>query len=357
MDLTTFQTLAGTNADSSLNYDSSIVYGNWVYFNKRKSIWVKLVATPPPSYIFSKSNSFSSQKQHLTIVSNALMECENITNLQSDTDIVFRSVSILNNSFRYVNNLHLGYKVTVEEYIVNGNYFRDSSMVMSSPTGAAGLATQVKSLFVENNRISKTLGQTFLFAFRDIVFNNNSYFPDPGLTAAVYANYGITIPTYFEGVVIRGTTDSNCRIVVANNEFVTIHSRTIAVQLEDIYFAEIKNNILHLPVPANMTNFGYTRTALKIKNAVGVNAVVFTANTILPEVSKTNYLLEFDNVTYAVATLTVNSNKTPQNGASVTNTILGPNKTITVYYKGTNQYNVLSDSFVGGGITTTIVPV
>ena len=357
LDLATFQTLAGTNADASLNYDPSIIYGNWVYFNKRKSIWVKLLATPPASCVFSKSNSFSSQKQHLTIASNALMECENITSIQSDNDIIFRSVSILNNAFRYVSNLHLGYKVTVEEYIVNGNYFRDGSLVISSPTGPTGLATQVKSLFVENNRISKTLGQTFLFAYQDIVFNNNSYFPDPGLTVAVYANYGITIPIYFEGVILRGTTDSICRIIVANNEFVTIHSRTIALQLEDIYFAEIKNNVFHLPVPANMTNFGYTRTALNIKNSVAVNAIVFTANTILPEVSKTNYLLGFDNVVYAIASLTVNSNKTPQNGASVTNTILGPNKTITVYYKGTNQYNALSDSFVGGGVTTTIVPV
>lgn len=346
---TKFRDKAGTG-----NYDTAVDVGDRTFFDKKRNLWVKQLRVLASRYCYSKNDNTASAVQYLVIQGNALIESENITNLTADDTNVFRSVSVINNNFRFCSTMHVGNNVTVQEYIFRGNYSRTSYWTMTSMTGS--LTNQIQNLFFENNQLSKTLGQIILFATEDLIFKNNVFFPDEDYNSAqVYAELGISIPIFFQGVLLKGASAS--RIIVSGNHFVTIHSRTTALQLDNIYQAEVSNNWFDLNVPAALTNSGYGRIAVKVNNTTSINEILFTDNSIVLENSKANNLLEFDTASYAITSLVVNNNRTPVNWTSISKTVFANGKSTITYFKGTNQYHALTDDFTGTTTVTNKTPV
>ncbi len=355
--LTQFGVLLSGKYDTTQTY----VVGSLIYFDKRINLWTKMQSTLPNSFVFSKGYlypiSSSPKSQHVAIQNNPLLEIESITNLNSSntTVFLFRSISVINNSVYFCTNLHIGNKVTVQEYICTGNYFRNGYLIMASNSA---FSDQVKSLFFENNNIAKTLGGILLFAFKDLVFRNNTFFSDEDVSnSTYYLDYGnyyiagpppVYYPPGFYGVTLKGYPNS--KITVEGNQLPTIHSRYGGLLLDQPYDAEIKNNIFDMNA-YGFTHYSYFRNAVKIDATGDINSIIFTDNTIYPDPSLTgstyvNRILEFDTTTNKnVASLVVNNNKVPLNPTLIKNTILATNRVVSKYYKGTNFYDSYIDTF------------
>jgi len=337
-----YQTLAGSG-----NW-LPVTKGKFTYFDKRRNLWVEMTIQPPASYMFSKSyNTTADAAKEFVIIESNTIETETITRLgNSIAGTKFHLIAVRNNSIQYSLNLHLGNKVIVEEYVCTGNYLKNGSLSMASNDP---FTYQIKSMFFENNQIAKSLGIVFLFAYKDLVFKNNTHFIDEDIVQSYYADLGIFVPPAIYnppvifGIKLQGY--GSCKMIIENNRVMTIHSKSIALQIDTAADLEINNNIFDLKT------YGFTNTGITTRNAVmispsgNINLLAFTGNTIYAETGAiSNRLLEFDAAPNTISAITVNDNKVPVQPAGIL-TIVAAGKVVTTYYKGTNFYPGYPDTF------------
>jgi hypothetical protein len=363
-----FAILAGPN-----NYQTTpaIIPGNLVYYDKRQNLWVKLNSLET-GYVISKVYNFpeGSSDQSFVIDDNSLIESQNITQLGHNnpdpSPFKFKLITVRNNTMFFTTVLHLGTRVTVEEYICSGNYVRNSSLTVGTgpvgvPPVVPALTYQIKSMFFENNKIAKGLGVVSLFAYQDLVFKNNVFYVDEDVShSSYYEAFGYYVapnynpPTAY-AVVLKGYTDS--KVTIVGNYFLTIHSKYGPLLLDGPANAIIQNNIFDL------NKFIYTWFNVNQRNAVilspsgPMTILSFTENTIYPDPGKDNRILEFDTVNTIITSLTVSNNKVPINRTSITKTLLAVGKSISNYYLGKNFYDSYSDFPQPPAIPAIPIPV
>jgi hypothetical protein len=95
------------------NYDTSIINGNHVYFNKDLQKWQKTKINLI-GFVFSKSDA-AINNQSVNISNNSLIECEGITNISSKITGSFKSVDIIGNKILNCIYLNTG-TVPIDEY-------------------------------------------------------------------------------------------------------------------------------------------------------------------------------------------------------------------------------------------------
>lgn len=338
--LSQFQTLAGTDAYNTA-YDNTIARNNWVYYDKRTKIWKKLTTLPAVFYFYSKSDEAENKEQFVKILGN-IIEAETLTHVSAAVSLQFKSVHVANNDVSYCTVLHVGSNASVQEYICAGNSFKCSTLAITS---AGALTTQIKSLFFENNKCSRTINAIVnLWAYYELVFKGNVFFEDSTLSSAnVYTDFQATNSANDFGIILNGHTTS--RIVCENNKFISSHSRYGGIHILSPYDVEVKNNTFNLTTPSyQIATPLYRRIAVFITKTSTINSIVFSGNIIYPESGRTNNLLEFDGSGSTVTALSIDKNVTPVNTSSVTNTVLGSAKVVTNYFKGSNLYEALLDN-------------
>ncbi len=323
-----FKTLAGNE-----NIDTTVKVSDMIYFNKRRTRWEKQQNTYP-MYLFSEVNHLTGNKQEIRFTGNEI-ETGYLTRIQKTIPAVYHSVTFSNNRIAFCTGFNAGNKhTTINNYRFTGNRVNNGSLVMTS---LGNVSSSVRKVQISNNRFTYNIPVHFAFAASDsLLFQSNifSYATSELHNAFIQSNAQIRLPETGSNNLLELSGHPGQVMSIYKNRFTAFMSKGTTLHVINPVSLFIQENEFDMNMLSWQSKTGKTRNAILITSDSSCSSINITGNNFLPESSKENYLVRFDDSAGMVPEITLKGNTVKGNNQFVVKTIEAGNKSFIKYYRG-----------------------